>query len=98
MAKIKVEKTFNFFPALVWAVMLDGIDIAGNIINTILAFFGLGFASDAIIDAIQILLGFLIFEDKTIAFANSAEFLIPPPFDVLPIYTAIVLYLEYVEK
>lgn len=98
MAKtVEVEKPFGFLPAIAWAILLDVVDVAGNIVNVILAAAGIGFVTDVIVDVVQVVIGLAIFKDKSIPLINVGEIALPPALDAFPTYTAIVLYKQYVK-
>lgn len=87
-----VRKPFKFLPDIMWAILIDSIDIIPAIINTFLtAFFGVGIAFDLFVDVIQMIFALIIFEDPLFAIVNP-DLIIPAPFDVFPSYTAKVLF------
>ena len=93
--KVKVKKQFSFLPPLVWCGLLDAIDFVSVPISTILiALVGtapLGIAIEKVIDAIQVLLGLMVFEGN-VALLASSEFVLPGPFNIFPSYIAIWVY------
>jgi len=90
----RVRKPFRFAPPILWAIAIDTVDIVSNIpavgfyLTGVL--FPLGLALDIGVDVLQTLLACIIFENTTFALLD-ADFLLPPPLDLYPNYTALVV-------
>lgn len=93
--KVRLKKPFRG-PPIFYTLAIDGIDLVTNGISLILApFGGVGFGLDAGCDVVQSLIAFFVFEDVSYAFLPGAvDLLLPPGLDLLPTFTAKLIYDE----
>ena len=92
--KAKVRRHFAFFPPILWAALIDSLDLFPNVINFVLQFFGgVGLALDVFFDVVQTVIAMMIFDDPAFVITN-VDFILPPGFDIFPSYTAKVIMYE----
>lgn len=82
---VKVNKFFNFAPAIAWAMTLDALDIIAGWIPIV----------GEIFDVIQAVIALAVFDDVRMVFGGFTDILFLGPFDIIPTYTATYLWLEY---
>lgn len=98
MAKVELRGPFDKVPggAITVALALDAIDLFSNAVALALAavFIPLGLLPDVGVDAVQSLIAMLAFKDPLVVLGTSADFILPPPLDLLPTATISVLVRE----
>ena len=101
MLDVAINRLFAKVPAIVWAMLLDLEDYIYFIFSIPIAatFVGIAFLPilDLINDIIQIIFALSIFKNKKIAILTP-DIILPPPFDLFPSYTAVVIYKTYFNR
>ena len=93
--RVKVKKPFSILPGLIWAMLLDLLDIMHSAFTAILSAVGVGIGLDLFVDLIQIAIAYFIFEDYRMVFGPGvADVVLPPVLDIFPSYTALYIALD----
>lgn len=91
---MEVRAPFSFFPAIVWALLIDALDLVSNAFTIpLIALFGSGLGVDFLFDVLQAFIAFIIFDDWRLLVLN-ADYILPPVFDIFPSYTFYVIMEE----
>jgi len=96
--KVRIRRPFDRVPyPLLWALLLDGLDLASNSIAVFLGFIfiPLGILPDAGVDIVQSVLSALIFETPLIPLLQLVDFALIPPYDLIPSNTLAILAAEH---
>jgi len=96
--KVRLRRPFDRIPyPLLWALLIDGLDLASNSIAMLLGFIfiPLGILPDAGVDIVQTVLSAVIFETPLIPLLQLVDFALIPPFDLIPSNMLAVLAVEH---